>query len=211
MASAHRQQRLHRGVQFSLFATSYTPLFVLIILRQLFQNGNKLTNASTTGEFVTIIAADFLLSLMLITLICMGMFGLVASLKNLNVRAKQNGVRVSITNVQNRSGEAISYIGTYIIPFLFQDYSGWYEVLSVLFLLYVIYRIYIHSSLLLINPLLNLRYSLFEIGFIEEQNGRQRTGMMITRNRFLQEGDSLLIYPLGQKLYLGVMNDEEGS
>ncbi len=70
------------------------------------------------------------------------------------------------------------------------------------FLLLVIYRIYINSSLLLINPLLNMRYALYDITFTEGEE--TRSGMLITKDQQLDNGDEARIYNLGKKLFFGV-------
>ncbi len=51
-----------------------------------------------------------------------GLFGILISLHNIKGRAASNARAVKITDASNRSGEAISYIGTYILPFVFEDY-----------------------------------------------------------------------------------------
>lgn len=196
------KQGLRRGVLFSLFATSYTPLFVLIIFRQLSNNIPSFDWTERGWQFITSVIMQFGLSAILAITIIGGLFGILISLHNIKERATNNARTVKISDANNRSGEAISYIGTYILPFVFEDYNDWFGTIAMIFLLFVIYRIYINSSLLLINPLLNMRYALYDITFTEDTESR--SGMLITKNQQLDNGDEVRIYNLGKKLFFGV-------
>ncbi len=112
----------------------------------------------------------------------------------------KEGDEVTIKDVKNRNSESISYIGTYIIPFLFQSYSTFYELFAISFLLFVIYKIYINSSLLLINPLLNIKYSIYEIDFLDKEK-INKSGMVITQRKNLEEENIIKIVKIGHKLY----------
>ncbi len=195
-------QGLRKGVLFSLFATSYTPLFILIILRQISQNLLSFDWNQHGSELVTSFALHFGLSAILLLVIVSGLGGMMISLRNIRGRAASNARVVKIVDATNRSGEAISYIGTYILPFVFEDYNDLFGTFAVAFLLFVIYRIYINSSLLLINPLLNMSYALYDISFSDGDG--IRAGMLITRNQQLENGEEVKIYGLGKKLYFGV-------
>jgi hypothetical protein len=204
-----RKRKLHKSVEFSLFATSYLPLFLLLIVRQISQNNKYLSWAGINWESVLILIQKFGLSILLIAISLFGLLGLIQSIKNISQEARINGHPIVIKDVKNRNAEAISYIGTYIIPFLFQDYSDWYSLISILFLLFVIYKIYINSTLMLINPILNINYSLYEIEFYDtKDHSKYKSGLMITKDKFLQEDDSHLIHNIGPKLYFGVLNEE---
>lgn len=201
-ASPTGKQGLRKGVLFSLFATSYTPLFGLIMFRQLSQNISSFDWSQQAWELTWSFVMHFGLSIVLGTTIMLGISGIVLSLHNIKVRATDNARPVKIVDANNRSGEAISYIGTYILPFVFEDYRDWFGTIAMVFLILVIYRIYINSSLLLINPLLNMWYALYDITFIEGND--TRTGMLITKDQQIDNGDEARIYSLGKKLYFGV-------
>lgn len=63
----------------------------------------------------------------------------------------------------------------------------------------IIYRIYINSSLVLINPILSFRYAIYEIDYIENQ--RSRNGIVISKEKYLQEDEIIKIYAIGHKMY----------
>ena len=199
-----RVNSLHRVAQFALFVSSYFPLFLLIIVRQISENYEYLTWGGLSWEGVKIFAAKFLLSAALGLLSTIGLLGCYFTLKNIEADAP-NGYPVTVKDVKNKNSEAIGYVATYLIPFLFQGFEGWYECFSVLFLLFIIYRIYINSSLLLINPILSFYYAIYEVEYSE--NDKSRNGLIITKNKYLQDDESIKIYEIGPKLYFAIDNE----
>lgn len=200
-----RHHLLPKRVRFALFTTSYVPLFTLIILRQAGANTKYLSYGGINTEAFLRLLKHFGVSVALITLMGVGLFFLVLTMRNLE-RQQLKGFPVAIKEVRNRNAESISYIGTYIIPFLFEDYSSLFSVVALTILLVVIYFIYINSTLLLINPLLNLKYSLYEVDFVNIHGGevlqdRPRNGMILTSERMLEEDDPMLFQRMGHKLY----------
>ena len=111
-----------------------------------------------------------------------------------------NGENVVIQKIDNKNSESIGYIATYILPFLFQSFNNWYEIFAFIFLMTIIYRIYIHSNLILVNPILSFKFSLFEVEFIQ-QNGKIRNGLIIIENQNVSEDDMIKIYEIGFKLF----------
>lgn len=189
---------LERKSQFTLFVTSYLPLFVLIIFKQLYTNHLFLHWGGFSFSTINLFIEKFGLSIILILVGIYGYYGATLTLANIE-NASSNGFPVKISDIKNKNSESIGYIATYIIPFAFQNFNNWFELISVCFIIYIIYRVYINSSLLLINPVLNLKYSLFEFEF--EEGGKVKNGMLITKNKDLQEDDIIKLYKIGNKMY----------
>ncbi len=89
---------------------------------------------------------------------------------------------------------------------MFEDYASLFSVLALAVLLVVIFFIYSNSTLILINPVLNLWYSLYEVEFIDSPLGsplpsKSKTAMILTSERFLEDGDRMLFQRLGNKLF----------
>lgn len=175
---------LYGRAKLVLFVTSYTPLFVLLIINQ-FAKGHD-------GDFAWIITIGLSLVILL------GLLGACLLFRNFN-RNSKNGNNVKLLNVQNRNSESIGYVATYIIPFMFQDLKNGYEVFSFLFLFFIIYRVYVNSTLLLVNPVLSLKYSIFEIEY--ELGGKTFSGMIISKSASLEEGSTIKINSIGFKLF----------
>jgi hypothetical protein len=58
--------------------------------------------------------------------------------------------------------------------------------------------------LLLINPLLSFSYAIYEIEYLE--NEKNRNGMIISKNKYLQDDEPIKIYEIGHKLYFSIDN-----
>ncbi len=181
-----------------LFISSYIPLFCLVIFRQITSNCNYLNWGGWSKSALIICCEKFGLSILLGIISIVGLGGLFFTFKRLR-KNFPNGDNVVVKSVQNRNSESIGYIATYIIPFLFQDFSNLYDAVAFIFLMCIIYRIYINSSMIAINPLLCCKYSIYDISY--EAFGCERTGLLITAEKQLHENDMIKIYEIGYKLF----------
>lgn len=181
-----------------LFLTSYSPLFVCIIVRQLYYNRLFLHFKGFSKSGVICCLQKFGLSIFLCLLLILVTLGTITFLKVLRSNSK-NGSNVIVKSISNKNAESIGYIATYIIPFLFQSFDEIGDIIPLLILLIIIYRIYVTSSLLLVNPVLNCRFSLFEMEY--EEHGEKRQGLIISPFRDIYEGDNIKIYNIGYKLF----------
>jgi len=204
MSASTRINTLQPIALLVLFISSYIPLFCLVMFRQVSNNWLFLNWGGLSRQSVFICIEKFGLSIFLGFVSLLGLFGLILTLKKLN-KNFPNGNYVVVKNIQNRNSESIGYIATYIIPFLFQDFSNLYDAFSFLFLICIIYRIYIHSNMIAINPLLCCRYSIYEISY--QASGIERTGMLITSEKQLLELEKIKIYEIGYKLFFSKEND----
>jgi hypothetical protein len=160
-----------RGMaQFVLFATSYIPLFILIAVKQVTENHAFLLWGGIRVDTVLLCIQKFGLTILFSFITIFGFVGYKATFSNL-ARVATNGDNVTVVNVDNKNNESIGYIATYIVPFLFQSFNGWYETFALIFLMVIIYRIYINSNMILINPILNFKYSIFQVEY-QQQNGK---------------------------------------
>ncbi|MFN3783132.1 MAG: hypothetical protein ACK4R6_04405 [Spirosomataceae bacterium] len=197
---------LHGIAQFALFVTSYFPLFALIIIRQVSENSDFLYFSGLDWASIKLFFSKFGLSAILSNVSIIGLFGYWKTLGNIEEVA-ENGRPVKIKDVKNKNSEAIGYIATYIIPFLFQNFGKWYDSFSIIVLLIIIYRIYINSSLLLINPILSFQFSIYEI--VYKDGDKEKNGLVISRDKYLQDEADIKIYEIGHKLYFAINNSEE--
>lgn len=195
---------LHSAAQFSLFVSSYSPLFILIIIKQVGANSTSLSWGGFNHEAIGSFLSQFGLSAFLALLTIFGWYGIYKTLNNVEEIAK-NGIPISLKSVSNKNSESIGYIATYLIPFLFQSFSSFYECFSVIFLLAIIYKIYINSSLLLINPLLSMKYAIYEIEF--EVNKKSKKGMAISKVQDLEDEAKVKLYEIGYKLFFAINNE----
>lgn len=200
-----KTNNLHGVAQFVLFISSYSPLFFLLIIKQLSNNYEYLNWTGFNADNFNIFISKFGLSSILLIIVVVGLFGYFKTLGNIEEVAI-NGSPIKVIDVKNKNSESIGYIATYIIPFLFKDFSGWYECFAVLFLLVIIYRIYINSSLLLINPLLSFNYGIYEIEYFK--NDKIKNALIVSRDKNLTEDTNIKIYEIGHKLYFAINNEK---
>lgn len=200
---SNSNNKLYGVAKLVLFITSYSPLFILIAVKQICDNIQILCWGGISLATIETFLTKCWLSVALIIVSILGFLGCKVLFSNLKKDVK-NGDNVTLINISNRNSESIGYIVTYIIPFMFQGFNTAYELFAMLFLLFIIYHIYINSNLLLVNPFLSFfKYSIFEIEY-EEQNGKRRNGMIIIRNADIgniEEDAYIKIYSIGFKLF----------
>lgn len=177
------------------------PVCLLVILRQLSDNYNYLHWGGISINSIKIFLSFFGLSSVLTLVSILGIIGLYNTLKNIE-DISENGFNAQIIDIKNKNSESIGYIATYIIPFLFQSLNGWYEGISILFLMGIIYRIYINSSMILINPILSCKYSIYDIEY--SKNKKIKNGFIISKDNSLQDEDKIKLYEIGNKLFFAI-------
>lgn len=200
-----KTNNIHRIVQFVLFVSSYLPLFILIIFSHVYQNSEYFYWSGISLIGIKVFVLKFgLPSVLFSVLMIGGVFGYGQTLSKIEEVAK-NGNPITVNEVKNKNNELVGYIVTYIILFLFQYFNGWIECFSVLFLMVIIYSIYINSSLLLINPLLRFKFAIYEIEYTE--NKKNKTGLIISSDKYLEYDVNIKIYEIGPKLYFAMNNN----
>jgi len=197
--SSNKVNNLQGIAQFVLFVTSYIPLFLLIVLKQIFENFDFLFWGGFSWNAILLCIERFGLSIILTIVSIIGFLGYRVTFTNLEKTAT-NGDNVTVLNVNNKNSESVGYIATYIIPFLFQGLNNWYELMAFSFIMIIIYRIYINSNLILINPVLSFKYSIYEIEY-QQQNGKIKNGLIISKSKYLEEESIIKIYEIGFKLF----------
>lgn len=199
------QPKLHLLTQLVLYSSSYLPLSLLLLIRNCI-----IEKISITKLIKISLIQGSLYILTTFVLLCMsilGSLGLWCFIKQMK-KDVNNGFPYKVVEVYSKKAETIGYIATYIIPFAFQSYHSTFEYIALLLFLGLTFTIYRDSTLLTINPILSLYYSIFEVRFIE--NDAKKTGIIIIRDNDLTEEDKIILYRIGNKLYFGktITNEE---
>ena len=203
-----RGNKLHLGARISLFIVSYLPLFFIMCFVQLYTYKNYLNWAGITLESVMTFLEYFGAVTILVLLSLFGLVGLKIFLKNIKRRCQTSGRTVKILDIENKNNESISYLFTYLIPFVFQDLSKLSNVIPIAILLMVTALIYINSSMILINPTISIKYTLYQISYLDVETNKKRTGMILTKSKYLEEDDLLDIEDVGPKLFYAESHKE---
>lgn len=202
---------LTRGAKYSLFIVSYAPLFFIMSFNQFYKYREFLSWGGINKKSLLCFGKYFGAISVLIALLFIGSFGLFILLRNIHRRTELNGDIVNIIDIENKNSESITYLFTYIIPFVFQDLSQLTNVVPVFVLLAVTFRIYTNSSMILINPTISLKYSLYMTEYKYPGSEVIRKGMLLTKNKFLEEDDSVKIKKIGHKLFYAVNKGEQNA
>ena len=201
---ASNNNRLRIGALFSLFITSYLPLFAIVIVKQLNEGSAFLCWGGWNKAAISCFLSHFGMSIFLSALSIVGIVGIIVLMHNLKSNLS-NGTMAKVTKISNRNSESIGYIATYIVPFLATDFSSWFECAIFIVVMVLIYTIYTNSNMILINPLLGLWYSLLEIEYevVGDASGVTHDALIITDTKDFKENVNYQIYQIGFKLYYG--------
>ena len=183
-----------------LFLSSYVPLFAIILVRQCLSNYEYLNWGGLNIDALFCMLRYFGMSIFCFILILFGLIGTSLTLKHVEEKV-ENGNSVKITEISSMNDEPLAYVATYIIPIMFEDYSNLPDCITIVGIFYVVYRLYIRSKLILVNPLLSLKYSIYNIKFFDGKISRQ--GILISKDCCIEEDDCAKIYNVGYQLYFG--------
>lgn len=196
----HRINSLSALAPFSLFLLSYIPLFVILGLRQITSNYEFLHWGGWSLDALICLLNNFGVASLCIVLVVFGGFGGWAVFYNLE-KDVGNGTTITIQSISGGNDEVIAYLATYILPITSFNLDKMIDVMSLLIFFFIIYKLYSRSKLLLVNPILGLKYSIYSFTFMDQQI--QRSGIVISRNHDIQEGDQVQIYNIGYQIYFG--------
>lgn len=185
---------------FVLFVTSYIPLFGLLILRQVKQNIDFLNFGGFDSQNIHLAFEKFGLSFFFVGFSLFGYVGLKFLLSNLD-RRKSNGELVKVLDVENKNSESISYISTYIVPFIFQDTNNLFDITSIFIVLIIIFFIYTKSNMIVINPILSITHTLYQIDY--SKKSRTKKVLLITKTDDLEPEEEIKINLITKNIYYG--------
>lgn len=105
---------------------------------------------------------------------------------------------LTIQSVTAKDGDAMSYIVTYIFPFLDVPLNEPAKAASLIIMFAVLGLLYVNSNMICTNPMLNMRgYHIYEVETIDG-----KVSALITRRSYLRVGSELPAIPLGDYVLL---------
>lgn len=193
---------LNRLSVFALFCLSYIPLFLLLALKIYLSNRDYLHfgGFSLAAFFIFLKKFGFIIILALLSLYAF--VGTALTFKRMRT-LKSNATPITIVDIKSKNEEALSYLATYVIPLIAQDIIGLFEYVTFAVMFFIYYRLYSTSSLILINPILNIKYGLHSMSFKRSGGSDNiiKDALMISAKKDLEEGDRVRVMKLSHRLY----------
>jgi hypothetical protein len=184
---------MRKIVQILLFVVSYAPLYLIL----LFQNINDNVFIEDTNAFIgfkellklNVIPIAFLL-LIIISISLYFLF--------FNIVLKSAPEKHKISEVKDNHAEHLSYLATYILPFVGLKFDTWQSVLATIALFYVLGHIYIKTNLILTNP--TLTFFGYSISKIVDTTGK--TKFIIHKAKLVKDKELDLIPIIDNNIYI---------
>lgn len=176
---------------FALFLVSYIPLFFILAIQNL---NDKLVDEKEIALSVRQVLNNNLLPIVLFSISLLSFIYYLIFIK-VNASAGFRNPK-KITRIKNSGVEYLSYLATYIIPFIGLKFDTWNNLLATTLLFLVIGFIYTKTNLLYANPTLALfGYYIFQATF---DDGEERT--VISKGK-LKKNNSYKYKELSDDIY----------
>lgn len=103
-----------------------------------------------------------------------------------------------ITDLQRHDGEVMSYIASYVVPFVTFPLGGWQQVSALVIFLLLLLVIYVSSNMIYINPMLTiLGYHLYEVRLENSE-----TPHYLVSNKHIVRGKAIRVVKIGDEAFL---------
>lgn len=169
-----------RGVKLLLFGSSYTPLWVIFALLYWAQGKPR----EAVGWVLLSVAC----------VVTLWYF--------FKVRVPSRAsFTATVSSIQRRDADTLSYVATYLIPFVTVPMSDKWQVTAALFfLIAVLAVVYISSNMIAINPLLTImQYHLYEVSVV----GHTSSCLLLSAPR-VEAGKEIRLADVSEGVYLRV-------
>jgi hypothetical protein len=166
---------INRIAKTFLFYLAYAPLFIIFVFQ----------TKGITLESIVLSVLIFLSSVMFV-------WALLRIIKTFV------GNQEEVCIINNKNGETVSFIVTYIIPFAI-PLSGMGSVVSFSLLFLMIYYLYLETNLFCINPLLKI---IFGFNIYDIELGHKKA-FLLTKSKLSSNGITLSVSKLTDEVYMG--------
>ncbi|KAF5048154.1 hypothetical protein DSECCO2_453050 [anaerobic digester metagenome] len=182
---------MRKFVQILLFVISYAPLYLILF----FQNLNdKFCNDQNVfvGWRAIMLENKISISFLLLIIISISLYFILYK-----IVLKSSAEKIKVVQIQDNHSEHLSYLATYILPFVGLRFDCWQNIVSTIALFYVLGHIYIKTNLILTNPTLTF------FGFsISKINDESDSSKIVIHKTELKKGKEMDFVHLSQNIYL---------
>jgi len=130
-----------------------------------------------------------------------GLTGLIGLALYFGVFARRKPVfHEKVTGFQRRDGDIMSYIASYLIPFVTFSLVGWQQIATLGVFILVLSVLYVTSNMIYINPVLSfIGYHLYEVTL----ENSELSHYLITRHKVVR-GRTICVVRIGEEAFLEV-------
>ena len=134
-----------------------------------------------------------------IVTLAVGLAGLIIMvLYFLQFAPRLGSFQTKVTGMQRRDADVMSYIASYLIPFVAFPLDGWQQGAALLIFIAVLGIVYVNSNMIHVNPMLNLMgYHLYEIAVEKSEVPHA----LITHHR-VALGETIHLIDIGEGMFL---------
>jgi len=183
---------MRKIIQILLFIISYAPLYLILF----FQNLNDDIYKKGTNEFIgfrelvklNITSISFLLLIVVSISLYFVFFKIIL---------KSASEKFTIKEVKSNNVEHLSYLATYILPFVGLKFDSWQSILATIALFYVLGHIYIKTNMILTNP--TLTFFKYTISTTTDSKGKSK---FIIHKGSIQKNIEINLIPLIENIYI---------
>lgn len=174
--------RLRPLVSLVLFLSAYSPLMVILAIKDINISLSHFFNSPTTSGILIFVA----IGSSVITL--------------LTVRSVDDGLPVVVTKAANKSGDMFGYTIPYMLSFMRVELGDWQILVSLVLFLSVLFIMAYRTQTVFINPVLAIAgYMLIDCTF--KRDNKEIQAMVVTREP-IGVGDSIMLDQLSHYLYI---------
>ncbi len=135
-----------------------------------------------------------------VIILLVGLSGLVIMLLYFLLIAPRRAIlHEKVAELQKRDGDVMSYIASYLIPFVAFPFNSWEQIAAIIVFMIALLVVYVNSNMIYINPMLNLiGYHLYEVTLEHSELSHY----LIIRDRIVR-GERLHLVKIGESIFLG--------
>lgn len=183
--------RLRPLVSLVLFLSAYSPLMIILAIKDLnLSLPHFFGSATTSGILIFMAIGSSVVTFM-------------------TVRSVENGLTVVVTKAANKSGDMFGYTIPYMLSFMRVDLEDWQTLLSLVLFLSVLFIMAYRTQTVFINPVLAIAgYMLIDCTF--KRDGKEVQAMVVTREP-IGVGDSIQLDQLSHYLYIRINTGHQNT
>lgn len=181
--------RLRPLVSFVLFLSAYSPLMVILAIKDMNPGLTYLFNSPTASGILIFMAIGS------------------SAITLMTVRSVEDGLPVIVTKAANKSGDMFGYTVPYMLSFMRVELGDWQTLLSLALFLAVLFVMAYRTQTVFINPVLAIAgYMLIDCTF--KRDDKEIQAMVVTREPICV-GNSIKLDQLSHYLYIRAHSEGE--